>query len=360
MNMNIVDATRGYEDWIARQITLVSADLRLKHTRMQEAAFPFLRATYYRWVQLWSEHCADIARAPRVLAVGDLHIENFGTWRDADGRLAWGVNDFDEVAPLPYTNDLVRLATSACLAIESEHLSLKPRQACDALLSGYRAELEGGGRPIVLAERHYWLSRIARRQLRDPRAFWKKLASLPPAKSGVPADARKALESSLPEPRIDYRLMRRVAGLGSLGHQRYVAIAHWHGGMIAREAKALVPPASAWARGDGGSPTILYERMLRSSIRSPDPFLKLHGTWIVRRLAPDCGKIELGALPQKRDELRLLEMMGWETANVHLGTPSMAKEVLRDLDQRPTNWLVKAARTMTDAVMRDWKAWRSR
>ena len=26
-------------------------------------------------------------RAPPVLAVGDLHVENFGTWRDAEGRL---------------------------------------------------------------------------------------------------------------------------------------------------------------------------------------------------------------------------------------------------------------------------------
>jgi len=36
-----------------------------------------------------------------VLAVGDLHVENFGTWRDAEGRLIWGVNDFDEAWRLP-------------------------------------------------------------------------------------------------------------------------------------------------------------------------------------------------------------------------------------------------------------------
>ena len=54
--------------------------------------------------------------APRVLSVGDLHLENFGTWRDADGRLAWGVNDFDEAAVMPYVLDLVRLATSIQLA----------------------------------------------------------------------------------------------------------------------------------------------------------------------------------------------------------------------------------------------------
>jgi hypothetical protein len=38
------------------------------------------------------------AGAPVVTGVGDLHVENFGTWRDADARLVWGVNDFDEAA----------------------------------------------------------------------------------------------------------------------------------------------------------------------------------------------------------------------------------------------------------------------
>ena len=51
-----------------------------------------------------------------MLAVGDIHLENFGTWRDADGRLVWGVNDFDEAAEMPYALDLIRLATSALVA----------------------------------------------------------------------------------------------------------------------------------------------------------------------------------------------------------------------------------------------------
>ena len=39
--------------------------------------------------------------APKVLAVGDIHIENYGSWRDAEGRVVWGVNDFDEAAKCP-------------------------------------------------------------------------------------------------------------------------------------------------------------------------------------------------------------------------------------------------------------------
>ena len=146
---------------------------------MAEGAFPFLRATFYRWVQTWPAICPDLAAAPTVLAVGDLHIENFGTWRDAEGRLIWGVNDFDEVYPMPYTIDLVRLATSVCLAIEVEHLTLLPEDACKAILKGYEEALSEGGRPFVLAENYPVLREWATARLRDPCVFWDKINSQP-------------------------------------------------------------------------------------------------------------------------------------------------------------------------------------
>ena len=99
--MNVVDATGSYERWANSQVPLHSKDLQYKHRQMDKGVSPFLRATFYRWVQLWSEACPDLAAAPGLLAVGDLHIENFGTWRDAEGRLVWGVNDFDEASRAP-------------------------------------------------------------------------------------------------------------------------------------------------------------------------------------------------------------------------------------------------------------------
>ena len=50
--MNIVKATHRFEEWLGRHTKLVKPDLRLKHQRMAEAVFPFLRATFYRWVQI--------------------------------------------------------------------------------------------------------------------------------------------------------------------------------------------------------------------------------------------------------------------------------------------------------------------
>src|SRR5262245_50177551 len=98
----IVAMTEAYEAWLRTQTAVVADDLAAKHEVMRASAFPFLRATYYDWVVTWPAALPDLHDAPAVTAVGDLHIENFGIWRDAEGRLAWGVNDFDEAAVLPY------------------------------------------------------------------------------------------------------------------------------------------------------------------------------------------------------------------------------------------------------------------
>ena len=118
----IVAATADLERWKAQQIPIVRSDLVLKHRMMADAVFPFLRSTFYRWAQLWPIVCPELARAPQVLAVGDLHVENFGTWRDLEGRLIWGVNDFDEAWPASYAADLVRLLVSAYYAIGEQKL----------------------------------------------------------------------------------------------------------------------------------------------------------------------------------------------------------------------------------------------
>src|SRR5882672_9988579 len=132
--MNVIKATRDFERWIAKQIPLVRSDVALKHRHMAESPFAFFRATFYRWLQLWHKACEDLAKAPRLLAVGDLHIENFGSWRDREGRLIWGINDVDEAHPMPYTIDLVRLAASALFASAENSLAVGGDEACSALL----------------------------------------------------------------------------------------------------------------------------------------------------------------------------------------------------------------------------------
>ncbi len=352
--MRFEKSTRAYERWLRRHIALVSEDLDLKHTRMAEGIFPFFRATYYRWAEIWADLCPELAAAPTLLAVGDLHVENFGTWRDADGRLVWGVNDFDEAYPLPYTGDIVRLATSAHLA--SAHLAISSKDACEAILAGYQAALDSGGEPFVLEERHAWLREAATGDLRDPVAFWDKIGRLQPISNGVPKTARKALARMLPERDLDFDVFHRSAGMGSLGRQRFVAVANWRGGKVAREAKALAPSARMFAADVRGG-AIHYADIIAQAIRVPDPFLRVYGRWIVRRLAPHCTRIGLDALPKVRDEKRLLHAMGFETANIHLGTAKARKRIARDMAGRKAGWLPDAVHTMAKSVEADWRAW---
>ncbi len=356
--MDIKQATQEYEAWLGRQLTLIPADVVLKHQRMAEGPFPFLRATFYRWVQLWPEVCPELAAAPAVLSVGDLHVENFGTWRDSEGRLIWGINDFDEAFPMAYTNDLVRLAASALLAAKENHLAIDVGEACDAVLKGYEDGLSDGGSTYVLAERHHWLRDMAQSNLRDPVVFWEKLDKLPDVADDIAREVTEALQRWLPEQGLPYRVVHRIAGLGSLGRQRFVALADWRGGSIARECKALAASACLWEKETSQTAEILYDKVIQRAVRMPDPWLHLSGRWLVRRLAPDCSRIELASLPKDRDELKLLHAMGQETANVHLGDRQAAATIQRDLDRRPSKWLPKAAKEMAMATEDDWKQWR--
>ncbi len=355
MKPGILEATVEFERWLAAQLPIIKQDLRLKHQFMAEAAFPFFRATFYRWLQLWPKVCEDLANGPKVLAVGDLHIENFGTWRDLEGRLIWGVNDLDEVFPSSYAIDLVRLTTSAHLAILGEHLCMPRREAAEAIEEGYRDSLAAGGKPFILAEEHQWLRLMALSKLRDPVHFWDKLTHLPAFTAKPPKEVVALLEESLP-PRSTYQLKKRIAGLGSLGHPRILALSSAGGAYIAREAKAIRPSASVWH--NKKSSTILYgPKLVVSCLRVQDPFVRFHNRWMVRRLAPDCSRIELASLTEDRDESRLLYSMGWETANMHFGSPRAIPQIKRELAKQKSRWLHKAAKAMCNAAMEDWNDW---
>jgi hypothetical protein len=355
--MDIKQSTAAYETWLGKKIPLIPADLKLKHQRMAEGVFPFLRATFYRWAELWPETCPELLNAPAVLGVGDLHVENFGTWRDSEGRLIWGINDFDEVSALPYAVDLVRLAVSSFLATMEGTGVCEPSDACAAILDGYTTGIQRGGQPFVLAEHHEGLRELALNELRDPVRFWDKINRWPRADK-IPPAVKGILTRALPERVLPFQILHRQAGLGSLGRRRFTLVTQWRGGYLAREAKELVP--SAWHyRDKNQSAKIFYMTAVTRAVRVIDPTVSLQQRWLIRRLAPDCSRIELSQLPAKRDGIKLLHAMGFETANVHLGTPGAAKQIAADLRKRPAQWLYKAAQAMERATISDWKQWRA-
>jgi len=191
-------------------------------------------------------------------------------------------------------------------------------------------------------------------RLRDPRKFWQKLAVQPMVRD-VPAEVRLLLKAALPEPSPELRIAHRQSGLGSLGRPRFTALADWCGGKIAREAKALLPSAWLWSAGTVGDARIYYDQCVRRAVRAHDPFLRTQGAWILRRLSPHCSRVGLNQMPRSRGEQKLLWTMGYELANVHLGTRGASAPIQTDLHRRKPKWLRQSAEKMAEVTLADWK-----
>src|SRR5262249_51058771 len=208
--------------------------------------------------------------------------------------------------------------------------------------------------PVVLSERNRWLRDAVTSRLRDPTKFWQKLAAQPVVRD-VPTEVRSLLEAALPEPILELRVVHRQSGLGSLGRPRFTALADWCGGKIAREAKALLPSAWLWAAVAAGDGQIYYAECVRRAVRAHDPFLHARGAWILKRLSPHCSRVTLSQMPRWRDEQKLLRTMGYELANVHLGTRGASPRIQADLHRHKPKWLRQSAETMAEATLADCK-----
>lgn len=99
---------------------LMEADpvaFRGKYRTMSRDPHAFYRGTaclFYADVAHAEDPYAD-EQSGRIWIHGDLHVENFGTYLNADGLLVFDVNDFDEAYLGHFTWDLQRFAASLAL-----------------------------------------------------------------------------------------------------------------------------------------------------------------------------------------------------------------------------------------------------
>lgn len=340
-----------YERWLRKHCRVVEDDLKEKHERMRKNVFAFLRATYFRWARTIESVCPELAGTPVVACVGDIHVENFGTWRDADARLVWGVNDYDEVAFMPYVFDLVRLATSACLGPSA---AVDAAQVVAAVLDGYRTGF-AEPRAVLLDQHAGWLRAFANPSERTCLDFWREVDAC--ADADPPRAVRSALAQSLPEGSRILRFAAQTKGGGSLGRPRFLAIAEWNGGRVVREAKAYVPSAWIWAHRKKAPRHAWFVDLARGSFRSPDPFARAQDGFVIRRVAPDARKIELADVRGRVPAARFLSAMGAELAAVHASDPRSPR-VLADLETRTGPWLLRAVRAARQHTERDYAAYR--
>ncbi|MDW6025753.1 DUF2252 family protein [Mesorhizobium sp. BAC0120] len=348
--MSVVDDTQKYEDWLHSQCDVVEKGLVKKHLRMADSAFMFFRATLYRFARKIPRMVSHLADAPRVPSVGDAHIANWGTWRDAEGRLVWGVNDFDDATSLPYTYDLLRLATSGLL---SEIQALSPSQQAAAILRGYKDGLGSPG-PVFIDVGIDWMKELVRRPSARPKEFKAKLSD---AKEATPpSEVVESLLDQMPSgtTHVVYRKWQR--GGGGLGRPRYLAIGQWHGGFVAREAKAMVPSAWCWA-GNASNATYTSLDLATARYRSPDPFMISRSGYMIRRLAADSQKLDADDALVRSDTADWFAGMGYDLASIHSAGRVSPDQVATDLRRRGDKWLSTGAELAVEQVKRDFHVW---
>jgi hypothetical protein len=366
---NIFESTEAFETWMRKRTDVSRRLLKKKHNEMGEGAFPFLRSTFYRWAEQWPRVCRELAGREEdvLLAVGDLHVANFGVWCDSQRRQVWGVNDFDEACELAFTSDLVRLATSALLAAEEAKIDVEPHQVCEPLVAGYRDGLRRS-QAILVNARHPVLVTLTRQTAEDPKTFWKKKLGARDNPRIEARDLPRGLAdmfraSFRPGAKLTFHAQRSPGGLGSLGRRRFTAVETRKGVYEAREAKALVPSAQYWVTKQDDMPS-QTATLLQHAVRIPDPFFQVHDRWLIRQLAPDIAKIEMPRPRDKRIALApdLLELMGRETANIHLGsrTSEDLAERLDALDRNLPGWFADATERMVASVRKDHAKWAGR
>ena len=345
---DIIAVLDAYDAWLGQHCAAIPKELTRKRKLMAADPFAFLRGTAFRFAAQFGTLLPKLAKAHHVPACGDAHLENFGTWRDIEGRLVWGVNDLDEACALPFTADLVRLATSALLGRKGN--TPHGSEIATILLRGYARNLKTP-RPFVLDEEHVKLRAFVSPDPQARAGFWSKLDDLKPGKP--PEDWVAPLAAAMPQGAGPAHFAAREAGLGSLGRPRFVAVAEWGGGRVVREGKARVP--SAWLQaGFPGAVAIDVEALATGPDRAPDPWLRLLPGLVIRRLAPDSRRLE-APNGDSSALLELLEAMGAEIGILH-ASGGQGEAVLAALKALPEDWLRDAARTMLEAVEADHAA----
>jgi uncharacterized protein (DUF2252 family) len=118
--------------------------VKLKYEALKESPFRFFRGTCHLFYEDLPEK-SFILHSPKTWICGDLHLENFGTFKGNNRVAYFDMNDFDESFLGPCLLDVVRLCTSVFLAsglVKIEKADC--RKLVKALLHSYASNLEAG------------------------------------------------------------------------------------------------------------------------------------------------------------------------------------------------------------------------
>lgn len=243
LQRNIVERCHQYN--AGRTPSLVER----KFEKMSENPFSFFRGSCHLFYEDFSLETSQ--NAPIVWICGDLHTENFGTYKGANRLVYFDINDFDESILAPATLEITRLLTSIFVAADTYQLSIEEaRDLAHICVDAYSSALQYGkagsleretARGVVKKLLHSVQHRT-RREFLDARTKKNKNSRIIIDDNKRYFEIEEAQTQAITKCVEDFGVKRgeegffrvldvkrRVAGTGSLGVERFAVLIEGNG-----------------------------------------------------------------------------------------------------------------------------------
>ncbi len=296
-----------------------------KYAAMAASPFAFYRGSCQLFFDAWPAHHA-LDRTPAVWGCGDLHFENFGSYKSDNRLVYFDLNDFDEAALVPAAWEVTRFAASVLVGAAAIGVSgADAVRLANSYLDAYAAALATGkarwveretatGRTRALLDavrarkRRKLLGRRTTGSGQRRRLLIDGVKTLP-ATRAQGALVRRLLRDAaraLGEPQF-FRVLdvaRRVAGTGSLGLTRWVVLVAGRGGadgqylLDLKEARPSAPASRSPYRQPTWPNQAARIAAVQQRVQVVAPAL-LHalrngtGSFVLRELQPTADRLQL-------------------------------------------------------------------
>ncbi|MSU79201.1 MAG: DUF2252 domain-containing protein [Gemmataceae bacterium] len=391
--------------------------MRMKIDRMAESAFAFFRGFFH----LFAEDVVTgqvVALPPAIDTpaeldlVGDIHSENYGTYKAADGEIHYDVNDFDETTQGRFASDVCRFAANVVLAAKTQAIPLEAQAEavlsslesyCFVIRSGLKkgrfsdlaysestpgdcADIMQMIKQVAEVKRTKFISETTddvggERRIKRSLQKYYNLSEVETAQViRLVADLQKQwIDRDLPKRFFDlHDICGRISGIGSMGRHRYVALVSGKGHAekknVLLEFKESRPSAYDAARGRTTTASALLARAenviacQRQSQAAPSPYLgsAVDGamSFQVREISPHAERIDWKKLKSPNQFIEVMRAHGAILGRIHLRSSMRYQgpvNPLPELDniERFRQRVLAFALTYADVAWRDWQRFRS-
>lgn len=348
--------------------------VQLKYAGMAENVYRFYRGTCHLF---YEDFCKEehIPESPLTWICGDLHLENYGSYK-GDNRLAYfDLNDFDESVLAPCLWEVSRMITSIFIAFDN--LDIKAEKAAkmaEAYLKTYSARL-ATGKALSIDPRiasgivGVFLTKADQRKQKD---LVKKLTTQRKHRLHLITDSRHFtienetykkelsqfidhwMEGSIAK-EYNYKMIDcvfRIAGTGSIGVKRYMFLleSKKYGKYLLVDMKQARPSSvqpylhvkqPEWQT-DAVRVTQIKQRMQNVSVALLGTGMFKEDSYVIQEMQPTADRINFELIKNRYDDIRLvIEDMALLTASAQLrSTGRQGSAIADELIEfgHDTNW----------------------